>query len=128
MFNEKRGLPFYMSYQQPVLQKEEDVLRDLDYLQQLYPKEVRTYQKRIMEALDKIEYKGSMIYDEYPDKFLVYKLGKDILAAIKREEAKEEQEEQEEKWQWVGIIIQVLLSNEIYRRRHSKPQPRFYYL
>ena len=66
----KKPLPFYMThpgYFGPG--KENTVLRDLEYLQQTYPLEVRKYQRRVAEILDKMDYEGSMIYDEYPDRY-----------------------------------------------------------
>ena len=43
-----RILPFYMAYPQPCLMKEDStVLRDLEYLQQMYPGQAKMLQKRI---------------------------------------------------------------------------------
>ena len=47
-------------------QEEEAMIRDLEYMQQLYPADAKKYQKRIAAVLDKIDYDGSLIYDEYP--------------------------------------------------------------
>ena len=88
---ERKVLPFYMTYPLPVYYEEEDsIIRDLEYLQQMYPSEARRYQKTISSILDKLDYEGSMIYDEYPDKWQIYKLSKDIADRIKREEEKED--------------------------------------
>ena len=78
-------------------------------------------QKTISSILDKLDYEGSMIYDEYPDKWQIYKLSKDIADRIKREEEKEDpdQEFPVEKWQWLGDLVQILLCYEIYKRRHN---------
>ena len=65
---EQRILPFYMTYPLPMYYQEEDsIIRDLEYLQQMYPAEAKRYQKLIASILDKLDYEGSMIYDEYPD-------------------------------------------------------------
>ena len=106
---ERKVLPFYMTYPLPVYYEEEDsIIRDLEYLQQMYPSEARRYQKTISSILDKLDYEGSMIYDEYPDKWQIYKLSKDIADRIKREEEKEDpdQEFPVEKWQWLGDLVQ----------------------
>ena len=82
---ERRIMPFYMTYPLPMFQQQENtVLRDLEYLQQMYPKEAKRYQKMIAGILDKMDYEGSMIYDEYPDRIQLYKLSMDILERIKR--------------------------------------------
>ena len=56
-------LPFYMTYPLPMAYEDEDaMLRDLDYLQQMYPQDAKKYQKKIVAILDKMDYEGSMIY------------------------------------------------------------------
>ncbi len=123
---ERKILPFYMTYPLPMYYQEEDsITRDLEYLQQMYPSEAKRYQKTIVNILDKMDYEGSMIYDEYPDKWQLYQLSRDILDRIKREEAQSEDAENSElnnspeKWEWLGDLIQILLFYEIYKRRHS---------
>ena len=103
-------------------QEEDSIIRDLEYLQQMYPAEAKKYQKLIAGILDKLDYEGSMIYDEYPDRWQLYKLSMDILDRIKREEKKEETEgsgNTQEKWEWIGDLVQILLFYEIYKRRHN---------
>lgn len=123
---ERRIMPFYMTYPLPMFQqKENTVLRDLEYLQQMYPKDAKRYQKIISGILDKLDYEGSMIYDEYPDRIQLYKLYTDILERIKKEEKEEKdltdapQVDAEEKWAWIGDLIQVIMYYEIYKRRHN---------
>lgn len=85
--NNHKILPFYMTYPMPLYYQEEDkVQRDLEYLQQMYPTEAKKYQKKIASILDRIDYDGSMIYDEYPDRLQIYRLAQDIIAQIKKEE------------------------------------------
>ncbi len=119
---ERKILPFYMTYPLPMYYQEEDsIIRDLEYLQQMYPSEAKKYQKVIAGILDKLDYEGSMIYDEYPDKWQLYKLSRDILDRIKRAEEKDapEVEIPAEKWEWIGDLEQILLFYEIYKRRHN---------
>lgn len=119
---ERKILPFYMTYPLPMYYQEEDsIIRDLEYLQQMYPTEAKKYQKTISNILDKLDYEGSMIYDEYPDKWQIYKLSRDILDRIKREEEQQnpDKEVPEEKWEWLGDLVQILLFYEIYKRRHN---------
>ena len=119
---ERKILPFYMTYPLPMYYQEEDsIIRDLEYLQQMYPSEAKKYQKVIAGILDKLAYEGSMIYDEYPDKWQLYKLSRDILDRIKRAEEKDapEVEIPAEKWEWIGDLVQILLFYEIYKRRHN---------
>lgn len=117
-------MPFYMTYPLPMFgQQENTVVRDLEYMQQMYPKEAKRYQKLIAGILDKMDYEGSMIYDEYPDRMQLYRLAMDILDRVKREEKNDEESDPEadspERWQQIGDLIQILLFYEIYKRRHK---------
>ena len=117
---ERKILPFYMTYPLPMYYEEEEtIIRDLEYLQQMYPKEAKRYQKVISGILDKLDYEGSMIYDEYPDKWQLYKLSKDITDRIRREDEKVDPScgDMPEKWEWRGDLVQILLCYEIYKRR-----------
>lgn len=103
-------LPFYMTYPGYYGPGQEELLiQDMEYLQQMYPEAVRRYQKRISEVLDRADYEGSMIYDEYPDRYSLRALAGSIHKILQREEAEPPTEE----------LIQVLLFNEVYKRRHG---------
>ena len=121
MNNNHRVMPFYMTYPLPMYYEDDNkVMRDLEYLQQLYPAEAKKYQKKIASILDKIDYEGSLIYDEYPDRWLLYKLANEILEILKCETSDEEGncDISVEKWEWISDMIQILLYYEIYKRRH----------
>lgn len=103
-------LPFYMTYPGYYGPGQEAMLlRDLEYLQQMYPADVKRCQRRIAEVLDKADYEGSMIYDEYPDSCSLRALADSIFTIMKKEEENPPSED----------MIQVLLFNEIYKRRHG---------
>ena len=116
-----RILPFYMSYPAPYFMREEDsVWKDLEYFQQMYPAQAKQLQKRIAEILDKMDYEGSMLYDEYPDKWQLYRLSENVITILKQEEEESEQAPASpEKWEWMGDMVQIILYFEIYRRRHG---------
>ena len=109
-----------MTYPLPIYAQEEDtMMRDLEYLQQMYPTEAKKYQKRIANVLDKIDYDGSLIYDEYPCKWQMYRLVENILAILRKEAQRNKEIISEEKWVWIEDMVQILLCHEIYRRRHK---------
>ena len=120
--NQSRILPFYMAYPLPMYYQEEDtVTRDLEYLQQMYPSEAKRYQKIIAEILNQIDYEGSCIYDEYPDKWQLYRLTQTVMDKIKRMEHTEADKQgstDEKSWDGVEEFVQVLLYYEIYKKRH----------
>ncbi len=105
-----------MAYPLPMYYQQEDsVTRDLEYLQEMYPVQARKFQKMIAETLDHIDYEGSMIYDEYPDKWQIYRLTQMIVDKIRKSG---EEEAVGEDWNKTGEFVQILLCYEIYRRRH----------
>ena len=114
--NQTRILPFYMAYPLPMYYQQEDsVTRDLEYLQQMYPAQARKYQKIIAETLDHIDYEGSMIYDEYPDKWQIYRLTEIIMDKINKLEGDSSDMDPDQ----TAEFVQVLVFYEIYRKRHT---------
>lgn len=122
-FNRKimHPLPFYMTYPGYLTPAQEGAaLQDLEYLQQAYPREVRRYQYKIAEILDKLDYEGSMIYDEYPDCYSLQRLADTIIRIMQQEEIDSGEEALDaEGWKLVKNMVQVLLCNEVYKRRHG---------
>jgi hypothetical protein len=117
-------LPFYMTY--PYYTEDTDntsIVRDLEYLQQMYPTELKKYQRKIMNILDKMDYEGSMIYDEYPDRASLRRLAESILSILKEEA--ETTDISDKEWEKTGEIVQVLLCSEIYKRRHGRKRTGF---
>ena len=113
------ALPFYMTYPLPMFWEEEDTAeRDLDYLIQLYPEQAKKYRERISRMLDGMDYQGSMIYDEYPDRLALLRLAESVQARIRQEEEEEQgRETSVEDSRDRKTLIQILLYYEIFRRR-----------
>ena len=84
--------------------------RDFAYMKNLYPMMVKRLLPYIEEECDRLEYRCSMMYDEYPDKLQLILLQRRIVERILKEENIEEQEILED-------LVAVLLYQEIYRRR-----------
>ncbi len=102
-----------MAYPMPLFYQEQDtVTRDLEYLQEMYPVEAKKYQKVIAGVLDRLDYEGSMIYDEYPDKWQIYRLTQIVVNELKQTE------DEKQDWDRITEFVQVLLCCEIYKRRH----------
>lgn len=110
-------LPFYLAYPdyyEP--RREARLLQDLEYLQQMYPSDVVRYQRRIAEMLDKTDYEGSMIYDEYPDRYSLQALAQSMHKVLEKEEENPPAID----------VIQVLLCVEVYKRRHGGRRGKLY--
>lgn len=118
-------VPFYVAYPNYRMYSDEyRRMQDLEYLQAMYPIKVKEYQRKINQVLDRIDYAGSMIYDEYPDRISLYKLAADITDSIIRDEnirgKTDENETDKMNKEHIGVIVQILLYYEIHKRRYKR--------
>lgn len=142
-----RQMPFSPIYPYPDLYMSEmETERDLQYLQQMYPTDAKRMQKKIQEELDKLEYEGSMMYDEYPDRVSLLLICDRIEDALAREDAENQAAQQndtdgEAEMDAMNIrrprqgerfrfdrgrrnLLEVLLYNEMHKRRCRRRQCR----
>ena len=86
-------MPLYMPDSYPNLSgiiqpfRNRNALRDFEYLQRTYSEQIKEYQKKISEVLDRMDYEGSMIYDEYPDIYSMRDLADTVVNILKRQQA-----------------------------------------
>ena len=115
--------PFYAPYQmQGNYLKEMEYEKDLDRMRELYPNEVKKIQKYVDEECDRMEYEGSLMFDEYPDKTMLSLVSKRIMDKIAQDSEKDEVETSEccggsRRGGGLSDLVEVLLYNEMYRRR-----------
>ncbi len=121
-------MPLYMA-------QENDLEDDLEYLQEIFPEMSRRYAAKIASVVDRLDYKGSMIYDEYPDRLRLQRLSREILETIEKEAAGEQQQDGASTENGMPVdlecreeLIYVLLCYEIAKRRHgsSPDMSKFY--
>lgn len=126
-FRQSNPLPFFMSYPGYCgLGLERKALKDFEYLQQTYPTKVKGYQRRVQEILDKLDYDGGFVYDEYPDKYQLERLAKTVANILYREETTSEGERTETPEEMINMA-QILVCNDIFKRRHNGRRDLFYY-
>lgn len=108
--------PFYLTYpMQNVYQTEREYERDMERMKEMYPKRMKRLLAYVEEECDKLEYEGSMMYDEYPDRVLLYRMAADIYdKAIPVQEMEQKRTARDRE---LLEVIQVLLYDEMYRRR-----------
>ena len=64
--------PFYMTYpMQNLYLMEMEYEKDMERMKELYPKEVRQLQEMVERRCDEMEYEGSRLYDENPDRYML---------------------------------------------------------
>lgn len=113
-------LPFYMTYPVKYPYMQENVAaRDIEYLREMYPQEAKRLLAKITEVIDRMDYEESMIYDEYPDRWQLYRLAESIVKILKNEAEEKGEVYSEEKWLWISDMVQLLLFDEIFNRRHG---------
>lgn len=65
-------IPFYMTYpMQNMYLTEMEYEKDMERMKAFYPKETQMIMKQVEERLDEMEYEGSRIYDEEPDRLMM---------------------------------------------------------
>lgn len=99
--------------------------RDSAYLWEMYPKESKIIRRLVEEALDMEDYRGSFIYDEYPDKYLFFRMVTRIANQYMNQQSvmagtADTEVEKNSKNPWLMEVVQVILANEIFRRRNRR--------
>lgn len=128
-------IPFYMAYpMQDVYLSEIEYERDRERLKEMYPKEAKRIQRVVEEECDKMEYDGSLMFDEYPDRVMVQKLCDNIYNKVyDNTTAEVETEQYKDRRPGGGFpppppppprrdrggrdLIEILLFDEMFRRR-----------
>lgn len=114
-------LPFYMVYQTISLDDDERMIRrDYDYMKSAYPATAKRLFPFIEEECDRLEYEGSMMYDEYPDILQIRLMCKRIYQKAEKEE--------ENPGEWMMELIQIMVFQELCQRRleHRRYRKQFY--
>lgn len=135
-------LPYYMTYPLDLSAygEEKTERRDVEYMKSIYPVSAKKILPYVEEECDRMEYEGSMIFDEYPDRLLLYMMAGRIYDRMQEQEKKEvilemEQEQMEVqsrrrtmREQPIMDLIEILLYQEIVQRRcRHRRNCRHYY-
>lgn len=135
-------IPFYMSYpMQNLYLTEMEYEKDIERMKELYPRNVKKVLEMVEDECDKMEYEGSLMFDEYPDRMMLDKLVDQIYNQAKQEKEQIQMEEYQQDFLVANQrppmrppgprppmpppgrrddlrdLIGVLLNNEMYRRR-----------
>lgn len=115
--------PFYVAYANPMLYDGERIQEEeFNLMKSYYPDMAKKIQEKVEEECERLDYEGSRLYDEYPDKYMLYHLGRKI-----REEMMPEMAVQEVPGGLLDDLVQVLLYQEISRRRCRRHRCRRYF-
>lgn len=122
MFYDKY-FPFYAAYAHPLFYEGERMQeKEFELMKSYYPAAMQKIQETVEMQCQQLDYEGSWIYDAYPDKYMLYHL----CAKIK-ESIKPEVQEQGMSHGLLDELVQVLLCQEISRRRCRRHRCRRYF-
>ena len=124
------SFPFYMTY--PFLiptPEEREQENDWRTMQSFYSQMASRIQQKIERECDRMEYDGSLMFDEYPDKFMMEHLCRKIEKQLEQENQETEPIMVMNRMgdDYLRDLIGVLLFNEMYRRRCRRRKSRRYY-
>ena len=138
----EQPIPFYMAYPFLLpLDQEQAQEKDLQVMRSFYSRRAAKIQEKVDRECDRMEYDGSMMFDEYPDKFMMEHLCMKIVQEVLKEEegntsvliieetCQGGQGSCGNKREEEGLrdLIGVILFNEMFRRRsRHRRQKRFY--
>ena len=84
--DDNNKIPFYMTYpMQNMYLTEMEYEKDMERMKELYPREVRRLQEMIERRCDEMEYEGSRMYDENPDRYMLEEEAKRLYERFLRE-------------------------------------------
>ena len=122
MYQNHKFFPFYTSFGDSLLLEGESIQeKEFALMKSYYPETARKIQERVEEECQLLDYGGSRIYDEYPDRLMMRLLGSGILRSLEKEMAA-----QEIPSGFLEDLVQVLLYQEISRRRCRRKRCRGY--
>lgn len=121
----ERPMPFYMAYPVSCLfdqEKEQD--RDLQMMKSFYSARAARIQELAEKECDRLEYDGSMMFDEYPDQMLLRKICEKIRKKLPETGTADEKKCGDDGW---NDLIRVMLYHEMFRRRCRRRRCRRFF-
>ena len=120
-------LPFYMVYDTESMMRdwntwdEESMShRDYEYMKSTYPEMAKRILPFVEDECDRMEYSGSMMFDEYPDQLQLRMMCRRIYDKMKEPRSKQMEDDGErDDDQWLKDMIWVIVWQEILKRRRE---------
>lgn len=125
-------IPFYQFYGYPqTFMEEQENERDMERMKEMYPECAKDILQHVEEECDKMEYEGSVMFDERPDQIMIFKIRDGIYDKVKDKYDVKEMEDKDEVFvmnretrrrypprkNWLNDMIEVMLFQEMHRRR-----------
>lgn len=114
--------PFYKMYADSgFLEEEWQQEREYSLMKSYYPETARRLQDMVEEECQLLDYEGSRIYDEYPDRMMMRRMCEEICGRLEDGMAA-----REDLSGGLGELVRVLLYQDIARRRCRRRRYRGY--
>jgi hypothetical protein len=119
-YNVPMGIPLLPLYG---YDNSEDLDKDIEYMRHLYPNTAKLIQRAVEDECDKLEYDGSVMFDEYPDKTSLDRIIDRIYEKMKDMDEDDMQIETKSfnpsrrRRNFLRDLITIVLLNEIFNRR-----------
>lgn len=119
-YNVPMGVPLYPLYGYDNC---EDLDRDMNYFKQIYPNTAKQIQREIDKECDQLEYDGSLMFDEFPDRVSLDRISERVYDRLKdmddepSVEAKSFYHAPTRRQNLLRDFISIILLNEIFNRR-----------
>lgn len=110
--------------------------KDIAYINHMFPEDIRLILEEIKKHFDRLDYEGSFIFDEYPDRTTLIRLSEDIYNSLlplthdfEPEEPPRMQEDRQrtpgllpknDSKLWMLYVILILVYSELLSRRRAK--------
>lgn len=122
-------LPYYMAYSTPLF--DDDARRDrmdFEYMKSLYPDAAKKLIPYVEDECDRMEFSGSLMYDEYPDRLQLHLMCGRVYEQVREGEEFAKKVSGGKESSWLRDLIQVMLYQELYKRRcdHRNYKRSFY--
>ena len=130
-----------MQMWEPGVEEDPWEMQDIQYWQQLYPEQTRRIQREVSHQCDLLDYEGSVLYDDYPDRIALARICESVYnALIPKEMTVDPSHDSPETTdiaqshpspqrpsRALPDLIEVLLYQEMHqRRRHRRHQRRWW--
>jgi hypothetical protein len=119
----KNPSSIYMGYGQNgwnINVPQDRALEDLEYLTQMYPSYAKKYSVMLRGMIGKMDYEGSFIYDQYPDRITFARMVDSAMKIISESEKDNENIDWEDNEPWIRELVTVIMYNEILTLRRKK--------
>lgn len=92
-------------------------MMDLVYMRKMYPKPMADIQMIVDDVCDRLDYDGSIMYDEYPDRIMTMRLCNHVCNILESRRNESYPDDYKD-------IVAVMLCNEMCRRRNKRRYAR----